>query len=526
MHQSPVLALLLPILLTASLATGARAGRLDLPVGTPGSSARAPYYRGDVLELRLSPAAARAALPRGAGPTRALRTGRLGVPAIDAILPAIGGLSFEPEFRGETPPVPGDGPDFTAFQLLHLAPGADLEAALDRLRALPDVASADPIAVLPVSALPNDSLAFATIWLFKDQPVRTDIRAPEAWQVTTGDTSIVVAIIDTGVLPYHPDLGGRGGERGQMWVNWAERNGVPGVDDDGNGFVDDDAGWDFVVSPVGVRPEAGEDAQDADNDPNDFAGHGTAVAGIVGAIPGNGIGLAGVVPRVRLMPLRMGWLESGGVRPSGVVDMSYAAAAIRYATRMGASVLNCSWQSLNQGGLDAAVTAATRAGVVLVNAAGNGGTTNTYLGTREDVIAVAATDSTDTVWPSSVRGPWVDLSADGVRMASTMLETVSPDSLGMRKPAYRAPMSGTSFAAPQVAGAVALLQARRGELGQDPLTPAGALLRLRETADDISALNPGLSGYGTGRLDLYRALTDPPRSLAVRARAATVGLRS
>src|SRR5262249_58859776 len=111
-----------------------------------------------------------------------------------------------------------------------------------------------------------------------------------------------------------------------------------------------------------------------------------------------------------------------------------------------------------------------------------GGTPTTYLGTRSDVIAVAATDSTDTVWPGWVRGPWVALSADGVRMASTMLERITPDSLGSRAPSYRAPMSGTSFAAPQVTGAVALLQARRRERGETPLTPAGALLRVRETA--------------------------------------------
>jgi thermitase len=129
-----------------------------------------------------------------------------------------------------------------------------------------------------------------------------------------------------------------------------------------------------------------------------LGGHGTAVAGIIGAIPDNGIGLAGVVPQVRLMVLRMGWLQSGATPPSGLVDMSYAAAAIRYATRNGAHVMNCSWQSQNLSGLDAAVTAATRAGLVLVNAAGNGGTPNTYLGQRPDVIAVAATDSNDVVW--------------------------------------------------------------------------------------------------------------------------------
>src|SRR5262249_7036504 len=132
-------------------------------------------------------------------------------------------------------------------------------------------------------------------------------------------------------------------------------------------------------------------------------------------------------------------------------------------------------------GLDSAVTAATRAGMIVVNAAGNN-TTNTYLGQRDDVISVAATDTVDVVWPSSVTGPWVDLSAAGVGMCSTLLTHVSlTDSLAGRTPTYRGFLNGTSFSAPQVAGAVALLQAQRLHHGEHPLTPAGALLRLRET---------------------------------------------
>jgi hypothetical protein len=501
---------------------GARAAALALPVWTPGSTIKAPCYRGDVLEIQLTGGAARVALPRGAGPTRAIPAGRLGVPAVDAVAAAVGAVAFEPEFRGETPAADGASPDFTAFQLVHLAPGADLSTALDRFRALSEVASADPIALLPVSILPSDSLADATYWLYNPRNGRKDIHAPEAWQVTPGDTSIVVGIIDTGVIPYHPDLGGRG-ERGNIWVNWAEKGGLPGVDDDGNGYVDDVGGWDFVQN--GALAAVGEDAHNEDNDPNDWGGHGTAVAGIIGAIAGNDIGLAGVVPNVRMMPLRIGWLQQGDFVPGGTVDMSYAAAAIRYATRMGCAVVNCSWTSINQGGLDAAVTAATRAGMIVVNASGNGGTPFTYLGQRDDVIAVSGTDSTDVVWSGAVTGPWVDLSASAMGMVSTMFTRASQtDSLLGRTPAYRGFLNGTSFAAPQVAGAVALMQAQRKAHGELPLTPAGALLRLRETTDNIDALqDPSFAGWGTGRLNVYRALTDPPTSLAVRGRARSVG---
>ncbi|MFM8559245.1 MAG: hypothetical protein ACKOC6_06545, partial [bacterium] len=244
----------------------------DLPVARDGEAVAAPYYRGDVLELRLTSAAARALLPRGAGATRAVARGRTGVTRLVATAAAVGAIAVQPEFPGETPPVDDAQTDFTAFQLVQLAPGADLAGALDAFRALPEVRSADPIAVLPVSALPNDSLTFATWWLFKDQAQRTDIRAPEGWAVERGDTGIVVGVLDTGVLPYHPDLGGRAGERGNLYVNWAERAGRPGVDDDGNGYIDDVGGWDFVSN--GTLAAAGEDVRNEDNDPTDWGGHG------------------------------------------------------------------------------------------------------------------------------------------------------------------------------------------------------------------------------------------------------------
>ncbi|OGF12812.1 MAG: hypothetical protein A2W00_00875 [Candidatus Eisenbacteria bacterium RBG_16_71_46] len=495
------------------LAAPVSARALDLPIHYPEREAVAgPAYRGDVFEIRLAPAAARLVTPGARG--RAL-----GVAAVDRAAAGLGEVRFVPEFRAERrPPAGSDEIDFTAFYLVELPPGTDLPQALERFRALADVASADPIAVLPVSAVPNDSLWSASWWFF--QPSRADLHAPEAWSITSGDTAVVVAVIDTGILPYHPDLGGSiAGLTGQMWVNRAERDGLPGVDDDGNGFVDDVSGWDFVNVLNANDVSDGEDWRDEDDDPNDFAGHGTEVAGLIGAITDNLIGVAGTSWKLRLMPVRAGWSRKS--LPEGYVDMSYAAQAVRYATRNGAAVINCSFASQNTGGLDAAVTAATAAGVVVVAAAGNSGQLH-YLGDREDVIAVAATDANDVVANFSLRGTFVDLAAPGVGIASTALVHAMADSIGSRQPAYREALDGTSFSAPLAAGAVALLQAQRRAAGLHPLFGLGPRLRLRETADEISALNVG-SGYGTGRLNLARALGDPPTSTTMRVGSTAVG---
>jgi subtilisin family serine protease len=521
---------LLAVLLVSGLLVPHAARALDSPARAASRWA-GPEYATGRFTLQLAPAAAQRAWPARAA-SRAGIVPRLGVAAVDATVAELGAW-LEPEFRGEVPPPAGSpDADFTAFYVVHLPAGLGVETALARFRALADVRSADPIAALPVSVTPNDSLWSVSWWA--QQLTGCDIRAPAAWDVTTGDTSIVVAILDTGVLPYHPDLGGTTlGSAGQIWINPAEKNGRHDVDDDGNGFVDDVWGWDFVNVDAheGLSALPFEDWLDQDNDPNDYAGHGTMVAGLVGAIGNNGIGIAGTAWRVRLMPLRIGLAEYS--YPDGIVFMDFVAEAVRYATRMGANILNCSFASdtnpsfasdTSASDLRAALDAATRAGVVVVVAAGNDGSPN-YIGTREDVISVTATDLNDHIASFSNRGPWADLAAPGVGILSTRVSVypTSYDSMGFRQPAYSIyGEDGTSFSAPLVAGTVALLDARQKALGFHVLSPMGAKLRLRETTDDISAMNT-LGNYGTGRLNAFRALTDRLGSTAWRAGAATVG---
>lgn len=254
--------------------------------------------------------------------------------------------------------------------------------------------------------------------------VDADIDAPEAWDLTTG-TDVIVGMIDTGVEWTHPDLSAN------IWTNTAEANGVAGRDDDGNGYVDDVRGWDFVYD---------------DNNPNDDNGHGTHTAGTVAAVGNNGIGATGVCWRARLMALK--FLDASG---SGYD--SDAIRAIRYATRNGARLTSNSWGGggASQAEFDA-ISEANSAGVLFVAAAGNSGTNNdtspSYPAsfTNPNIIAVAATNRYDALASFSCYGVTsVDLGAPGVSVYSTY-----------RGSTY-ASLSGTSMATPHVAGACALL---------------------------------------------------------------------
>src|SRR5262249_712047 len=206
--------------------------------------------------------------------------------------------------------------------------------------------------------------------------------------------------------------------------------------------------------------------------------------------------------------------------------MSFVAPAIRYAAKMGASVINMSFETRNEGDLFAAASAAVRAGVTIVCSAGNGSQLHD-LQLRSDVIAVGSSDVYDHLSSFSEQGDYVDLVAPGENIVSTTVLHNDPlvdplDGCVVRGSGYE-PSSGTSFSAPLVSGAVALVQARRRALGLPPLGAETMVFRMRETADDISALNPDVVGYGAGRLNLRRALTDPPTSFARRTGGALNG---
>ena len=289
--------------------------------------------------------------------------------------------------------------------------GVDVQDAVAELNARGDVAYAEPNYRIHATGIPNDSRFGEQYGLHNTgQSIGgvtgtndADIDAPEAWNVTTGSSNVVVAVLDTGIAYDHPDLAPN------MWVNSREVAGN-GIDDDGNGYVDDRRGWDAV---------------DEDGDPVDEQGHGTHVAGTIGARGGNDTAgggttdVAGVAWNVRLMPVRV--LNEVGLGNN--VDLIEA---IDYARANGARIANLSLSSWNfSAALQDAIE--TSPNITFVVAAGNdGGDADEVMWTypcifpSPNIVCVAATDNRDRLAGYSNWGPVsVDVAAPGTNVLST-----------------------------------------------------------------------------------------------------------
>ncbi len=292
------------------------------------------------------------------------------------------------------------------------------------------------------------------------------IMAPQAWDINTGAESIVIAVVDTGMDLDHPDLVSK------LWVNSDEIAGN-GLDDDGNGYVDDRYGYDFYNN---------------DSTPDDDNGHGSHVSGIAAAATNNGTGVAGVSWGAKLMPLKA-LNQYGGGSTAGVAQ------AIYYAVDNGAHVINmslgatgsswpCGWSDVEN-----ALNHAVNNNVLVVVASGNDGKYGVSCpGAYDQVMAVGATTSSDARAYFSNWGPRLDIVAPG----NAIYSTLSNGGYGYK--------SGTSMATPHVAGLAALVW------GMDISQSAGEVRQTIETsADDLGSAGKDET-YGYGRINAYAAL--------------------
>lgn len=380
---------------------------------------------------------------------------------------------------------PGHAPVAGRVSRLALRPGETPEQVAAELEALPEVEFAEPNYLRALQLLPNDP-AFAGQWALRNegQPVASgggdpggspgaDIGATEAWDVTTGSRSVVVAVIDTGIDLTHPEF------VDNLWAG-----------------PDGEFGWDFI--------EGDGEPQNTHED-----GHGIAVAGVIGARGDNGLAMTGTAWAVSLMSLRV-------FRDDGLAPVSDIVAAIDFARDNGARVINASFgrkpgddgePSFSRIEYDA-IRAAGDAGLLFVAAACNHGADNDVPGpdapcypasyNLPNIIAVAASNNTDDLLESSSYGAiTVDLAAPGEGIVS----------LGVRGPGERGEplglFSGTSIAAAFVSGTAALLLARN-----PALTPAELKAAILDNADSLRRRGERV-GTG-GRLNAAAALASVP----------------
>jgi len=374
-------------------------------------------------------------------------------------------------------------PSLYNIYLIKVDSGLDIESVCKEYQQDPNVEYAEPNYIAHTTETIPDDFYFIQQWALNNTgqlggTVDADIDAPEAWDIETGDPNIIIAVVDTGVDWDHPDLADN------IWINTGEIDGNE-VDDDGNGYVDDVRGWDFVsVSSGSVYP--GEDPGPRDNDPMDFYGHGTHCSGIIGAVTNNSEGIAGVCWDCQVMAVRGGYKSTSG---KGSLIHSDIAAAITYASDNGANIINMSFSGPGSRTLKDAIDYAYSAGVTLIASAGNDyGKYLNYPSGYNTVLAISAFDHNDNKAYFTTYGHWIDVAAPGVSIYSTYFDDTY------------ATFSGTSMAAPHVCGVAGLILSNNPAFSNEEVRQV-----LRVSADDVSTLGwDEESGYG--RINAYNTL--------------------
>lgn len=336
-----------------------------------------------------------------------------------------------------------------------------IAAMLNLLKQDPSVLYAEPNGIMEGTWTPDDPLYNDVTKVYVPQQIRAD----RAWDVTRGSSSVLVAVVDSGLDMAHPDL------VGALWTNTREVA-DNGLDDDGNGFVDDVNGWDFA---------------NGDNQPADDLGHGTHVTGILAARIDNGVGIAGIAGGIKILPIKVLDSKNQG-------SWVNIAQGIIYAADQGARAINLSLgaTSASQTVQDAVRYAQNR-GVLVVASSGNNGTEQLFYPAAYDgVVAVGATTVGGEHWVLSNTGDYISVSAPG----NTVYSTYWKAGVGSM---YQF-MSGTSMASPVVSGVAALIWSVN-----PALTATQVKAILEATARDAGELGRDKI-YGAGEVDAEKAV--------------------
>ena len=380
-------------------------------------------------------------------------------------------------------------PRFDGLRVIEVPGEESVDRYIKRLEATGLYAFVERDRLLYAQALPSDpDFVSGAQWSLRNTGQSNgkpgaDIKAVDAWDVVTDASSVLVAVIDSGARLDHPDL------VANLWRNLGESgNGREnnGIDDDGDGYIDDVFGINATVARS--HPDSGNPADD------DGIGHGTAVAGVIGAVGNNGLGVTGVAWKAQIMVLKFLTSDGTGATSDAIECMDYAVAK-------GAKIINASYgSSVMSQAESAAMQRIKNAGIIMVAASGNDGLNNDEIPhypanhAFENIVAVGASTRTDQPAVLSNYGNGkVDLFAPGMEIRTLTRVAQEP---------YAA-VSGTSFAAPHVTGALALIKSL---YPQD--TPRESINRLLRGVDHVDAFVG--KAQSSGRLNLARALASAP----------------
>lgn len=372
----------------------------------------------------------------------------------------------------------------SGFETVYLTSDQNIWEKIQEYELNPEVEYVEPV-ILRKASKSTDDPYFYLQWHL-NQSTDVDIDAGKAWNKTTGTKSTVIAVIDSGVDLDHEDL------EDNIWENSGEIANN-GVDDDGNGYVDDLNGWDFVNDNKNPNPSPDGIDNDGDGYTDYGVAHGTHVAGISAAKGNNNTGVTGVCWKCKIMALQVlsdeGWGDSANI-----------AKAINYAADNGADVINLSLGSYGYSTAEyLAVADAVDKGVAIVAATGNDTIDLAYYpnypSCYEDVIGVTATDSYDgAAYFTNYGEECADVAAPGNYIYSTMYIN---STYGFYYDYDY--MSGTSMASPLVAGVMGLLKSYSSSASLKKLRNA-----LYDGVEDIGLTRD----YGRGRVNAHNSLRE------------------